>query len=94
MIQINFETIPLVAKHNNNIKIKSNNTNKIVTKNNNFEGKIFNLIMLNNKYIVVTSKIIENIIPNTFPTLFCFLSVLIIKISSRFSILLQKRNRF
>ena len=39
MIQISFETIPLVAKHNSNIKIKSNNTNKIVTKNNNFEGK-------------------------------------------------------
>ena len=33
------DTTPFVAKHNSNIKIKSNNTNKIVTKNNNCEGK-------------------------------------------------------
>ena len=83
------DTTPFVEKHNNKIKIKSNNTNTIVIKNNSFVGNTFNLIMLNNKYIVAATSKIEKIIPNTLPTLFCFLFFFITKISSCPFILLQ-----
>ena len=59
-------------KKNNKIKIKSNSTNTIVIKNNSFVGNTFNLMMLNNKYIVATTNKIEKMTPNTFPTLFGF----------------------
>ena len=56
IIQIILDITPFVAKHNSKIKIKSNNTNTTVTKNNNFVGKTFNFIKLNNKYIVVATN--------------------------------------
>ena len=86
------DTTPFVAKHNNKMKIKSNNTNTIVIKKSNLEGNTFNLIMLNNKYIVAAIITIEKITPNTFPTLFCFLFCFIIKISSCSFILLQIKS--
>ena len=86
------DTTPFVAKHNNKIKIKSNSTNTIVIKKSNLEGNTFNLIMLNNKYIVAAIITIEKITPNTFPTLFCFLFFFITIISSRLLILLQIKS--
>ena len=83
------DTTPFVAKHNNKIKIKSNNTNTIVIKNNSFVGNTFNLIMLNNKYIVAAIITIEKITPNTLPILLCFLFFFIIKISYTLNIILQ-----
>ena len=81
MIQIIFENAPLVAKQSNNTKIKSNNTNTTVTRNNNFVGKTFNFTKLNNKYIVAATDKIEKMTPNTFPTLFGFFLFFCILIS-------------
>ena len=90
------DTTPFVAKHNNKIKIKSNNTNTIVIKNNSFVGNTFNLITLNNKYIVAATITIEKITPNTFPILLCFLFFFIIKISYTVNIIqqIQKALKF
>ena len=72
MIQMILDTTPFVAKHNSHTKIKSNNTNTTVIKNNILVGNTFNLTKLNNKYIVVATNKIEKMTPNTFPTLFGF----------------------